>query len=121
MDAVADMPVPQGDAVASMPVPGAGAPTPDYRNDVASPLQQGFRSGMNSLGASLNALVGQTAEVMGMSKFADDRLKAADEYSRAADTPGIKDWGEVKDFTSLTHFVGNLVGSARLRPCLLLA
>lgn len=108
MDQIANMPVPQGDALAEMPVPGA--PSPDYRNDVASPMQRGFRSGMNTLGAQLNALVGQTGETLGLSEFAADRFRDADEFAQAADTPGVKDWGQVKDFTSLTQFVGNLVG-----------
>lgn len=75
-------------------------------------MQLGFRSGMNTLGANLNALVGQTGDALGLKDFAADRFKDAAEYTAAADKPGIKDWGEVKDFTTLTHFVGRLIGQA---------
>lgn len=112
-DAIAGMRVPTGDAVADMPVPAGGAsPQADYADTTASPMQKGFRSGMNSLGASLNALVGQTGEALGLQEFAADRFKDAEQYTAAANTPGIKNWGEVKDFTTLTHFVGNLIGSS---------
>lgn len=106
--AIADLPVPDTGAVAALPTPDTGAPV--NGNEVASPMQQGFRSGMKTLGANLNALIGQTGEVLGLSEFANDRFKDAEQYTRDADTPGIKDWGQVKDFTTLTHFVGHLIG-----------
>lgn len=106
--AIADLPVPNTGAVAALPTPETGAPV--NGNEVASPTQQGFRSGLKTLGANLNALVGQTGEVLGLSEFANDRFKDAEQYTRDADTPGIKDFGQVKDFTTLTHFVGHLIG-----------
>lgn len=106
--AIADLPVPNTGAVAALSTPETGAPV--NGNEVASPTQQGFRSGLKTLGANLNALVGQTGEVLGLSEFANDRFKDAEQYTRDADTPGIKDFGQVKDFTTLTHFVGHLIG-----------
>lgn len=103
------MPVPQGGAIAAMPTPQV-APPPNV-DDVASPTQTGFRTGMKSLGAAMNNLLGQTGEALGATEFAADRFKDAENYTKSMETDtGIKDWGQVKDFTTLTHFVGNLVG-----------
>lgn len=118
MGAIADLAVPQGGAVAALPVPGE-AVTPEQLdvntfNATAGPFRQGLRSGMNSLGANMNALIGQTGETLGLTEFAADRFKDAENYADFADRvgPPVRDFGQVKSAESLAKFVAGITGEA---------
>lgn len=118
MGAIADLAVPQGGAIAALPNP-TPAIQPEQLdvenfNATAGPVRQGLRSGFNSLGASMNALIGQTGETLGLTEFANDRFKDAANYADFADRVGapVRDWGQVKDAEQLSKFVAGMTGEA---------
>lgn len=115
---MADLPIPQ--ELPPLPIPGGrenyiSPQQLDIQNTQATSggFNTGLRSGLSSVGANLNALAGQTGEALGLTQFAQDRFKDAENYASRAEQISAgapKDLGSVKDFTNLTHFVSNLVG-----------
>jgi len=117
MGAIAELGVPQQGAVAALPVPGTSvtpqqADTAAFRA-IASPVTRGFRAGMNSVGAMLEGLAGQTGEVLGLTDFAQDRFNSAAEYAAMSDSvaPAIRDTRQIKDLNSFVDYVAGHVGS----------
>lgn len=118
MGAIADLAVPQGGAISALPVPG-NAVTPEQLdvenfNATAGPFRQGLRSGMNSLGANINTLIGQTGETLGLTEFANDRLKDAANFADFSDRigPPVRDFGAAKSAEQLAKFVAGTTGEA---------
>lgn len=114
MGELGKLPVPQTGALAELPVPQYSGPTPQDMGEAASPMQRGLRSGALSLAGHLNDLAGQTGQTMGLTEFANNRFKDAENYANEADKADghIKDFGQVHDFATLTHFVAGLVGKS---------
>lgn len=78
----------------------------------AGSFRRGLRAGFNSIGTMLNNLAGQTGVELGLTQFAQDRFKAAEEYASMADAigPEVRDISQIKDFTDLTNFVTGMAG-----------
>lgn len=78
----------------------------------AGPLRRGLRGGINSALGLVNNLAGQVGETLGLSDFAADRFKAAEEYTAFSDEVGapVRDIAQVRDFGSLIDFVAGMAG-----------
>lgn len=78
----------------------------------AGSFRRGLRSGANMALATTNALAGQVGLDLGLSEFAADRFRAADEYVSKSEAIGqdVRDISQIKDFTSLVNFVTGAAG-----------
>jgi GNAT superfamily N-acetyltransferase len=116
---ISNLPVPEGGQIAALDVPQTNPGVTPQEADVnafkatSGSLRQGFRSGMNSVGAMLQGIVGQTGEALGLTEFANDRFNEAKAYTQMAEatSPDVRDIGKVKSFNTLTQFVLGHMGS----------
>lgn len=116
---ISDLPIPEQGAVPSLQIPEQTTVTPEAA-DVSSyaltagPARRGLRAGFNQLGSMANAFVSSVADATGLEEFAQERMKDAEQQARFADavSPEIRDYRQVKDFTSLTNFVSGLIGQS---------
>lgn len=114
--AITDLPVPSTGAVTSLPVPETGAQPVDDASTfraTAGQFRRGFRQGMNNVGGMLSNLIGQSAESLGLTDFANSRFEDAKHFTDFADAvgPDVRDIGQAKDFDSLINFATGQAGS----------
>lgn len=78
-----------------------------------SQFGRGLRSGFRSLGATGNEFLGTTADAMGLSEFADERLAEADHYAQLSEAggPSVRDYRAVKNFSDAANFVAGAAGT----------
>jgi hypothetical protein len=119
--ALSELEVPRTRSLADVAVPEAGVSTaPAQQKDVeafhatAGGFRKGLRSAVNSLGASVQALAGGTAEAMGATEFAESRFREAAEYVDFAHAvgPRVRDYRDVRDYDDAVDFAVGLAGQA---------
>lgn len=119
MGAISELPIPQTGQIQNTPVPETGGTEawPGQKDEEATrAIQGGFRRGLRSsmvsLGGALNSLASGVGENLGLSEFAADRMKAAEEDMRHADAvgPRVRDIKGIKDFADVVDFTAGLAG-----------
>jgi hypothetical protein len=121
MPALSELQVPATRAMSDIPVPDTGISdaSPQQRDAeafqaTAGEFRKGLRSSINSLGAAAHALAGAAGDAMGLTGFAQERFKEAEDYVNFADKVGpvVRDYRMVKDLNDATSFVLGLGGQA---------
>lgn len=116
--AIADLPVAQGGAIAALPVPETSPVVTPEQADIeafttsAGPMRRGLRAAANTVGGTLNQIIGSTGEALGLTQFAQDRYADAKRYMDFAESVDhdVRDYGQVKDFNTLVDFVAGNFG-----------
>lgn len=119
MGRIAEQEIPEGGKVAASPIPEQNTVDPqqsdvDSFNLTAGPLRKGLRSGFNQVGAMANAFVSAVTSPLGLSQFAADRMRQAEEMVRFSESvaPEIRDSSQIKDFETLAQFVQGVIGQS---------
>lgn len=115
-----ELPVPAATPLGELPVPDTGGdPSAQQRDQeafqaTAGEFRKGLRSSVTSLGAVTHAFIGGTADAMGLTEFASQRFKEAEDYAAQADAvgPNVRDYRSVKDFEDALQFTMGLAGQA---------
>lgn len=110
-------PLPNPGEVAPLANPTPGTLTPQQL-DVegyqlgAGNVRKGLRSGFNQLGAMTDNFMANIGQSMGLTDFAATRFADAQQFADFADAigPEVRDYRSVKDFDTLTSYIGGLAG-----------
>lgn len=114
---IADLQLPDTGAIANTPIPEQTTVNPqqadiDSYQETAGPLRKGLRSGFNQVAGMANAFAATVGDSVGLTEFAKQRMKDAEEQVKFADAvgPRITDYRAVKDFADLSEYVQGLIG-----------